>query len=466
MKKLVGIVVAVAALAVQGAGKTEEEIIQEGVHTYMPERYHAPTSAAVKAALERFKDKKLGLMMHFGIYTPLGIHESWPLVDEEASWSRKLVDWTDGEGLKRTYWSMNKSFNPFRFQPEVWADIAKRDGFRYVILPTKHHDGFCMYDSKFTDWKVTAKECAFPSSPNADVCRRVFDAFRARGMGAVCYFSKPDWHHPDYWDGLGLGRHTTRMPTYDVAADPARWNRFREYTRNQILELIANYGPFDSLWLDGGQVQPKFGLDIRIEEIVAEARKIQPDLLAIDRTAGNTCEDVITPEQTVPPKVLEIPWESCIPLGTGFSYRYNDTYMPLKDLVHLFIDIVAKGGNLALDIAPGPDGRFPPPVVDRLDGLGKWLKANGAAIYATRPRPPHRSGDWAFTRGKGGETYAIRLWTKPPERTLELPEGIGRFGRAVHLATGAVLPISKNSTFSFAADTWPDAVADAFRLEP
>ena len=466
MKKLIAAVMAALAIAANGAGKTEEEVIQEGVHTYMPKNYHAPTSAAVKAALERFRDRKLGLMVHFGIYNQLGIHESWPLVDEEASWSRRLVDWTgDGEELKRTYWSMNKSFNPVRLQPEVWADIAARNGFRYLILTAKHHDGFCMYDSKYTDWKVTAKECPFSSHKYADVCRSVYDAFRARGLGIVCYFSKPDWHHPDYWENCGLGRHVTRMPTYDVKAEPERWARFREYTRRQLLELVANYGPFDSLWLDGGQVQPKTGLDIRIEEIVDEARRIQPDLLSVDRTAGNTCEDVITPEQTVPPKALGIPWETCTPLGGGFSYRYDDTYMPLKDLVHMFVDIVAKGGNLALDIAPGPDGRFPPTAVERLDEFGRWLKANGEAIYSTRMCPPCRVGDWAFTRGKGGETYAIRLWTKGPERRLELPESAGRFSRAVRVATGSVSPISKDGTFSFAADEWPDGIADAFRLE-
>jgi len=383
------------------------------------------------------------------------------------------VDWTDGEAFKREYWSMARSFNPVRFQPEVWADIAARDGFRYVIFTTKHHDGFCMFDSKYSDFKVTSPECPFSAHPKADITRAVFDAFRAKGLSVSCYFSKPDWHHADYWDNAGLGYKTDRMPSYDVEENPARWARYRTFVRNQILELVGGYGPIDCLWLDGGQVQPKTGLGIGIEEIVAAARKIRPGLIAVDRSVGNTCEDVITPEQTVPPSPLPMPWESCITMGTGFSYRYDETYKSVRTLIHLLIDVVAKGGNLALNVAPGPDGRLPAPAVARMDAMGRWLKANGDAIYATRVCAPYRTGDWAFTQGKGGgPVYAIRLWKEHEKgvRKLVLPkEYSGKVTSVVHLASGLKIPVVTAAdgavSFELPEGAWADDVADAFRLE-
>lgn len=443
-----------------------------GVHDYAADRYHAPTDPAVVAALEQFRDRKLALMMHFGFYSQLGICESWPLVDAEASWSRQGVDWSEGEAFKREYWSMAKSFNPVRFQPEVWADLAARNGFRYLVFTTKHHDGFCLYDSKFSDFKVTAPECPFSKNPRADIVRAVFDAFRAKGLSISCYFSKPDWHHPDYWENQGLGYRTTRMPSYDVKTHPERWARYREFVRNQILELVGGYGPIDCLWLDGGQVQAKHGLDINIEEIVAAARKLSPGLIAADRTAGNTCEDVITPEQTVPPQPLPMPWESCITMGTGFSYRYDDTFKSERELIHLLIDVVAKGGNLALNVAPGPDGRLPAPAIERMDAMGKWLKGNGAAIYATRVYAPYRTGDWAFTRGKnGGPVYAIRLWKEGERgvRKLVLPKEFkDEVKSVVHLASGLTADVRTDEkgvrSFAFPEKAWADASADAFRI--
>lgn len=450
-----------------------EEMIFDGTHGYMPDSYCEPKEPEVREHLEWLRDQKLALMVHFGLYTQLGVVESWPLVDSEAPWSRLLVDWADGDDLKRTYWSMNQSFNPVRFQPEAWADAAARNGFRYLIFTTKHHDGFCLYDSKYTDYKVTSPECPFSKHPNADIVRSLYDAFRARGLGISCYFSKPDWHHPDYWDNGGVGDKTTRWPSYDVRQDPARWERFREYTRNQILEIVRNYGKIDVLWLDGGQVQRRSGLDIRIEEIVAEARKIQPWLIAADRTAGGTCENVITPEQTVPPRPLAVPWESCITMGTGFSYRYDDTYKPVRELIHLLVEVVAKGGNLALNVAPGPDGRLPRPAVERMDAMGAWLRKNGEAIYGTRAARPYCvkgfGGTTCFT-GRGGRVYAIRLWSEGQfgVRKIHLPvEHPGSVKSVVHLTTGRDLPFRATEdavAVDIPSDLALDAYADAFAV--
>ena len=451
--------------------KKKYNIIVDGVHAYSTEGYVEPKSPAVREALERFRDRKLGLMVHFGIYTQLGIIESWPLVDKEACWARRSVDWqTDGEAFKKEYWSMIASFNPVRLQPEVWAETARRNGFKYLVFTTKHHDGFCLFDSKYSDFKVTNPACPFSKNPNADIAKAVFDAFRAKGLVISCYFSKPDWHHPDYWENHGLGQYVDRMPTYDVEEHPERWARYREFVRNQLLELTRDYGPLDQLWLDGGQVQKHQGLDIRIEEIVEEARRIQPALIAVDRATGTACENIVTPEQTVPPVPMMVPWESCITMGTGFSYRYDDTFKSERELIHLLIDVVAKGGNLALNVAPGPDGRFPAPAVQRMDAMGEWLARNGKAIYGTRVLKPYRVGEWAFTVGKKGEKYAIRLWQEKERgmRRLALPDGFGlEFRTAVRLATGAASPIAASdgqASFDLAADDRPDAYADAFEL--
>lgn len=471
VKKMVFAAILVCGGIAAYAGDASVPQVVDGTHGYMPETYVEVTDPLVKAELEKFRDRKLGLMMHFGIYTQLGIHESWPLVDAEAKWSRELVDWTDGETLKKQYLGMWKSFNPVRLEPERWASIAKKDGFRYLVLTTKHHDGFCLFDSKYSDFKVTNPECPFSKDPRADIVKNVYNAFHKEGLAISCYFSKPDWHHPDYWDNCGVGWQTTRWPSYDVKTDPERWARFVAFTRNQILELVRDYGPFECLWLDGGQVQRRAGLDINIEEIVTEARKIRPGLIVADRTAGGMAENIITPEQTVPPKPLMVPWESCVTMGTGFSYRYDDTYKSPRELIHLLIDVVAKGGNLALNVAPGPDGRLPKPAIDRMDAMGAWLAKNGKAIYGTRVLNPYRVGDWAFTAGKNGERYAIRLWRdgEGDTRILKLPESFAGVVKAVvRLESGGVSSVVVRNgapMFELAAGEHADLYADAFELK-
>ena len=461
---------ALGASALADGAMTKDAIIN-GTHGYMPENYIVPAEPAVREKLEWFKDQKLGLMMHWGIYSQTGAYESWPLCDAEEEWSRKQIDWVDdGEAFKEQYWGLLKSFNPIRFRPDVWADLAAKNGFKYLIFTTKHHDGFCMFDSKYSDYKVTNPECPFSKNPKANVVKNVFDAFRAKGIAIAAYFSKPDWHNTDYWENHGLGYRNTRMPSYDVEKNPAKWAKYVDFTRNQMLELVRDYGPVDILWLDGGQVQRKCGLDIKIEEIVAEARKINPGLIAVDRTAGGTCENVITPECTVPPEPLAVPWESCVPIGTGFSYRFDDYYKPTREIIHLLVDIVAKGGNLALNVPPGPDGRLPRVAVERMNELGAWLKLHGEAIYGTRTTPPFRKDVWAFTAKKGA-VYGICLWKEDHygNRKLHCPVEKAEAVKSVtHVASGRKLAFKVAGgkvSFTLPADVQPDSYADAFKFE-
>lgn len=390
----------------------KEEVVQQGVHNYSAvDTYVKPTDPAVLEKLEWFQDQKLALMIHWGIYCQLGIVASWALSDKDADWSRHQVNWTDDrEKFKEQYYALNKSFNPIRFQPEEWAQTAKDCGFKYLILTTKHHDGFCLWDTRYSDYKVTAPDCPYHVSEHADLVKSMFDAFREKGLGIGAYFSKADWHTPYYrTPELPDPNPSDRGPMYSPAAEPERWENFVQYTKNQVLELCEGYGPIDILWFDAGWVCASNGQDIRLGEIVDEARKIQPGILSVDRTVGGPYENYVTPEMCVPEEPLGVPWESCLTLGADFTYEYADRYKSPRELVNTLVGIVAKGGNLALNVSPQPDGRIPVDAMDSLQGLGEWLKVYGEAIYGTRVCAPYQSGNISFTR-KGDAVYAIRLF--------------------------------------------------------
>ena len=388
------------------------DAIIHGMHGCSREdEYVRPADHLVQQRLEWFQDQKLALMMHFGVYSQLGICESWPLSDGDAEWSRDGIDWErDGQAFREQYRNLNKSFNPVRLQPDVWADFAARNGFKYLIFTTKHHDGFCLFDTQYTDYKSTSPDCPFHTHKYANIAKAVFDAFRAKGIGIAAYFSKPDWHCPWYWaKGMEKPVAYNRNPTYDPKAHPEVWEKFVQFTHNQMMELVRDYGPIDILWLDGGQVGPQNGQDIRLSEFVEKARKIQPGLLTADRTIGGPNENYITPEQSVPTAPIRVPWESCVTVGTAFSYRYDEQYKTPRELVHLLIDVVCRGGNLALNIAPQPDGRLPRPAMEAVEKLGEWLKDNGEAIYGTRLAEPNEQGTVAFTKKENVHYALVRL---------------------------------------------------------
>ena len=428
--------------------------------------------------LEWFKDQKLALMMHFGLYSQLGIIESWPLSDRDAHWSRVEVERDVAtNGFKEAYFGLNRSFNPIRFRPDEWADEAVRGGFKYVIFTTKHHDGFCLYDTKETNFKTTDRSCPYSTNPNADIVKAYFDACRKRGLGIGAYFSKADWHHGDFWENSGIGHVTDRGVTYDTKAHPEKWNRFKAFFRNQVLELVNGYGPLDILWLDGGWMKKGNNMDLDVEGVIAEVRKTTPGLIAVDRQGKNACEDVKTPEQFVPGSVSSNAWESCVTMANNWGYHYDDLYKSPRQIVHMLIDVVAKGGNLALNVGPMPDGRLPRPAVERMRELGAWLARFGTAIYATRPVAPCRMGKWAFTQGKDGTCYAIRLWDELTSATTMFisRNDLTQEANALrHLTTGERFPLRKINNpalrefgvaFDLSAGFCRDKYADVFVIE-
>ncbi|WP_152395051.1 alpha-L-fucosidase [Paenibacillus guangzhouensis] len=392
---------------------TNEPEVEEGVHNYSAEsEWVKPTDPLILERIEWFKDQKIGLMMHWGPYSQLGLVESWALSDADGDWSRGGVDWTeDMEHFKREYVDLNKTFNPIRVQPELWADLAAEGGFKYLTFTTKHHDGFCMWDTRTTDYRITGSETPFHMHRYADLCKHIFDAFRSRGLAISAYFSKADWNTPYYWaPGMERGQHMWRGPSYDPTKYPWLWEKFIKFTHDQIEELLTRYGRIDMLWLDAGWVRGgERKQDIRLGEIVDRMREHQPWLLAVDRTVGGPYENVVTPEQTIPKRAMHIPWESCITMGTSFSFKYEDTYKSGREIVHMLLEIVAKGGNLALNVGPQPDGRLPEGAIRGMKELGAWLAQYGEAVYGTRIVDPYFQDGYAFTR-KGDNVFCFKLY--------------------------------------------------------
>ncbi|RYG21054.1 MAG: alpha-L-fucosidase [Chitinophagaceae bacterium] len=390
--------------------------------TSIAQTYQPPSDPKVVAKLSQWGDKKFGLFMHWGIYSIPGIVESWSINSEDASWIPR--DSTKNyEEYKRWYFDLSKQFNPVNFDPTIWASYAKKAGMQYVVFTTKHHDGFAMFDTKQSDYKITAKEVPFSTHPKSNITKEVFSAFRDEGFMIGAYFSKPDWHNENYW----WPRFATpdRNNNYDIRLHPDRWQKFKQFTYNQLEELMSDYGAVDILWLDGGWVRPKatvnaevlswgapipaWDQDIDMSSIAKMARAKQPGLIMVDRTVHGEYENYQTPEQKIPEKPLAYPWETCMTMGEAWGYVPNDKYKSTNTLVHLLIDIVAKGGNFLLDVGPKPDGTLPEPALQRLTEMGNWMAINKEAIYETQPIAPYKAENVCFTVGKKGSVYALYL---------------------------------------------------------
>jgi alpha-L-fucosidase len=392
--------------------------------------YQWPADPLVKAKLDKWQDQKFGMLIHWGLYSVPGIIESWNLCSEPWIERDSSIAYED---YKKWYWGLKKDFNPVSFNPDQWAQAAKVAGMRYVVFTTKHHDGFCMFDTKQTDFKIS--NGPFASNPKSDVAKYVFDAFRQRGFMIGAYFSKPDWHSQDFW----WQKYATpdRNVNYDIRKYPWRWNHFKQFTYNQISELMNGYGSIDILWLDGGWVRPletvndevrswgaaipAWSQEVDIPRIAAMARKAQPGLLIVDRTVPGLYENYQTPEQSVPAKALDHPWESCMTLGNNWGYVPGDPFKTPAKVIHTLVEVVAKGGSLLLGVGPRPDGTLDPVQIQRLEEIGDWLKVNGDAIYNTRTTNEYRDRETFFTQSKDGKT--IFALVRIPENT-KLPNSV------------------------------------------
>ncbi len=377
--------------------------------------YQFPEDILVQKKLVQWTDLKFGLLMHWGTYSQWGVVESWSLCNEDEDWCKRRGPFADNYNLYKTkYEELQYSFNPIKFNPEKWADAAADAGMKYVVFTTKHHDGFCMFDTKLTDYKITSPKCP----AGFDATQEIVNAFRKKDFFLGLYFSKPDWHCPDYW----WPYFTTpdRNVNYNPEKYPLKWEAYKKFTYGQINELTTQYGPIDLLWLDGGWVRPKqqknpswvnspFNQDIDMKNLAALARKNQPGILIVDRSVGGQYENYWTPEQHIPPvnEPLDYPWETCMTMANSWSYVPNDAYKSPREILMNLCTVVSRGGNYLLNIAPDANGEWENKAYENLKSIGEWMKLNGEAIYGSRRHHIITESSNYYYTFKDGKTYCI-----------------------------------------------------------
>jgi len=312
-----------------------------------------------EARLAWFQEAKFGMFIHWGVYLVLGRWE-WVMHNERVPIP--------------TYEQLVPQFNPKEYRPKEWAQLAKEAGMRYIAVTTKHHDGFCMFDSALTDY-----DCM--STPaRRDFIGELVEACRAEGLKVMFYYSLLDWHHPHY------------VPRPKWVEDPPGhqrdFSRYLDYMFGQIRELCTKYRP-DGIWFDGGWEHP--AAEWRAEELIRMIRELLPNAIVNNR--AGLPGDFDTPEQHIPaaPMGRRAPrrlWETCMTINNHWGYHATDhNHKSVRQLVHNLVDIVSKGGNDLLNVGPKPDGTIQEEHGVRLRQMGAWLRVHGEAIYGAEPNP-------------------------------------------------------------------------------
>ncbi len=395
MIKRITLLALAIGLSFAAAAQEENSFVHE-----QSDGYQWPTDPAVLEKLDQWQDLKFGVLMHWGLYSVPGIVESWNICNED--WIVRPKG-TTYEGYKQWYWGLSKEFNPVDFNPEQWARVFKDAGMKYMIFTTKHHDGFCLFDSRYTDFSI-AKAGPFKDNPRADAAKYVFDAFRAEDFMIGAYFSKPDWHCEWFWNPYYAT--PRRGINYKIDMHPDWWQNYVTFTQNQLRELTGGrYGKLDILWLDGGWIT---GEQVGLNEVLVDARRVSPGLISVDRTIQGPNENYQTPERSIPDRQITHPWESCITLGNDWGWTPRRNYKSARRVIDILSEIVAKGGCFVLGVGPTPEGIIEKEAEVILQEIGEWLGRCGQAIYGTRITEKYNCGNTWFTISKDGKTgYAV-----------------------------------------------------------
>ncbi len=366
-----------------------------------------------------FRRAKFGMFIHWGPYSLASVEASWPIM-VPAHWNITEADYT----------ALYHQFNPVQFDPQAWVSLAEKAGMRYMVFTTKHHDGFCMFDTSLTDYKITR------TPYGRDVTAMLANAAHQANMPLGFYYSPPDMHHPGYRD--------TTKPVKDTwHGDPTRpeWATYLDYMNAQLRELLTGYGPVAVMWFDGLDHAEKYKGD----QVVELVHHLQPATLVNNRIG--VAGDFATPEQFVPDRIptrnmadklrgiakpsdaasAALPsaddfqlWESCMTINGTWAYNKNDTnYKSAKELIQDLANVASKGGNLLLDVGPTPEGTIQPEFVERLEAMGKWMAVYGDSIYGTT-YGPLQNLPFGKTTAKGNLVY-IHVFDWPIEGELEVP---------------------------------------------
>jgi len=413
---------------------------------YKPsEHWQPPADSLAIEKLKRFQDYKFGFLICWGIQTQMkSIDQSWALCPERYEWNKRPAPYenADDSSFRVAYENLIHTFNPVKFNPDELARLAEEAGASYMIFVTKHHDGFCFWDTETTDYKITSADCPYSANPYADVTHALFDAFRRKEINVGVYFSKADWHTPYYWSPQ-FGQPVNRNNNYDAKEHPEIWEQFKSYTWEQIRELMTNYGPVDILWLDGGWVSPGNGQDIDMAGIARMARELQPGLLVVDS---------LTPEGTgaMPEHYLPDAWEACIHFGDHWAWSENSNYHSAGTLIRYLVRAVARNGNLLLGFGPDNQGQIDHSAAEILREVGEWLSINEEAIYRTRPVEPYELGNVFFTQKQDGTIYAIALSSKDGEAmpaSITIPSVLIENSKSITLVGSEIdsLPVKKDT---------------------